>query len=521
MRQRNIVASKKSSHGSRSRRKTLFIGKANFFAETLLVEAARRVLEKTHEVLFLDGHSPKIKSLLLNRKLSSHQPDKKYANCTGIRCLPVVWRAFFEGMAALFRAGLQSQGRRRKFYEGLLKAEYQGVPVGDCIFNSYLRFFHDTVRVDYAYLRTFFQVFKNLALWDKVLSEFSHPTLKKIFLIPEPVYHDESLRRFLLRRGFTEIRQDPATGRLTMLKNLPWGPRIMFDSFLSRQIKKSRLPKVEKELAALVSREKIYEGMNVNGGDINLNVKLQHGPNLSAAAVIFLHAISDAQYIYGISCFLDLHDWLMTTIQISRKQAIPLIVKCHPSFFNPNLIFPVDQMYLARLRKLFGIKPEKIPINEISATKVPGVYFVHHTCPPQSLTSKIPRVLFLTHHGSIATEAAFLGQNVICSKAGPYPAKVRFVRQYSTISEYEYLVQQWKNEKLQVPKAARRDLVWWAAKRRFNKDYKNHYYYFLLKKFAKKYQTSDPDKVFSQIEQGCVNQGVKKMVLNELVSKLS
>lgn len=499
----------------------LFIGKANFFAETLLVEAARRVLVKTNAVTFLDGHSPKIKSLLLNRKLSGHQPSTKYQGCTGIRCLPVIWQAFWAGSGALFRAGLQSRGGRRKFYEALLRAEYKGVPVGDCIYNSYLRFCHDTVRVDYAYLKTFFQVFKNLTLWDKVLKNFSHAALQKIFLIPEPVYHDESLRRLLLRRGFTEIRQNPATGRLIMLKKQPWGPRIMFDSFLSRNIQRKRLPKVEKELAALVNREETYEGMNRKGGDINPNVKLRSGPEFSAAAAIFLHAISDAQYIYGVSCFLDLHDWLMSTIQICRTQKIPLIIKCHPSLFNPDLNYPVDQIYLRRLKNIFGVNPGKMATDEISATKVPEVYFVHHTCPPQSLTSRIPRVLFLTHHGSIATEAAFLGQSVICSRTGPYPANVRFVHQYSTMEEYEHLVQKWKNGNLELSKAARRDLVRWAAKRRFNKDYKNHYYYYLLKRYAKKYQTDNPDMVFRQIEQKCKTQDAKKRILDELVDRLS
>jgi len=499
----------------------LFIGKANFFAETLLVEAARRVLAKTHAVTFLDGHSPKIKSLLLNRKLSGHQPSTKYQGCTGIRCLPVIWQAFCAGSGALFRAGLNSRGCRRKIYEALLKVEYKEVPVGDCIFNSYLRFCHDTVRVDYAYLKTFFQVYKNLALWDKVLENFSHTALQKIFLIPEPVYHDESLRRLLLRRGFTEIRQNPATGRLIMLKKQPWGPRIMFKFFLSRNIQKRHLPKVEKELAALVSRQETYEGMSRAEGDINPNVELRSGPEFSAAAAIFLHAISDAQYIYGISCFLDLHDWLMSTIKISKTQKIPLIIKCHPSLFNPDLNYPVDKMYLRRLQKTFGIYPEKISADEISATRVPGVYFIHHTCPPKSLTSKIPRVLFLTHHGSIATEAAFLGQSVICSRAGPYPAGVRFVHQYRGMEEYEHLLKQWKNERLQTSKAGRYDLVRWAAKRRFNKDYKNHYYYSLLKKYSKKYHINEPDKVFFQIEKRCQKPIFKETILSELVTKLS
>lgn len=499
----------------------LFIGKANFFAETLLVEAARRVLAKTHAVTFLDGHSPKIKSLLLNRKLSGHQPSTKYQGCTGIRCLPVIWQAFCAGSSALFRAGLKSRGCRRKFYEALLKVEYKEVPVGDCIFNSYLRFCHDTVRVDYAYLKTFYQVYKNLTLWDKVLEKNSHAALKKIFLIPEPVYHDESLRRLLLRRGFTEIRQNPATGQLTMLKKQPWGPRIMFDSFLSRNIQRKHLPKVKKELAALVSREETYEGMNRAGGDINPNVKLRSGPDFSAAAAIFLHAISDAQYIYGISCFLDLHDWLMSTIKISRTQKIPLIIKCHPSLFNPDLNYPVDKMYLRRLQKTFGIHPEKISADEISATRVPGVYFIHHTCPPKSLTCKIPRVLFLTHHGSIATEAAFLGQSVISSRAGPYPADVRFVHQYSTMEEYEHLVQQWKIGRLQTSKSARYDLVRWAAKRRFYKDYKDHYYFYLARKYAHPIPKQTLEASLRQLEKKCKSKKFKKIVVNDLALRIS
>jgi hypothetical protein len=341
---------------------------------------------------------------------------------------------------------------------------------------------------------------------------------RKYFFIPEIVYHDESLRRYLLKKGFLELRQKPENGKLTVLWNRPKGPELALANYFSRKVSKKSLKRAKQELAMFIRRKKSYGAKSKGCSDINVNALFINNEKIQKAAVVFMHMISDAQYYYGPSCFIDLHEWLMVTIDLCARENLPVLIKMHPALFNPDLILPVDQKYLKRIQSIFGIMAEKIHKSKISRTKRPGIYFIHHSISPAQLVKNIPDILFLTHHGTVASEAGFFGKTTIASSAGPYPKDAKFVHSYRSISEYKRLVRSWNRGRLKPPADSQTSLWNWVASRRLQVEEKGHYFWYLLRKYKKAWKIKNPWVFHLELERRGQSPRVYSQLVNTVAS---
>jgi len=189
----------------------------------------------------------------------------------------------------------------------------------------------------------------------------------------------------------------------------------------------------------------------MQSADVDVNVKLDisdlNGWDDQKVAVIYMHAVSDAQYFYGVDCFTDLHGWLIESLRLLEQLGINVCIKMHPSYFSAMHNYPVDKEYLKILEKIFGISINKITSSKPMIANRPKVCFLHHSVSLLELCRVFPGFLCLTHHGTVATEAAYLGHAVICSSASPYiKNRDNFVWIYDSLDEYNGFIRKWISE---------------------------------------------------------------------------
>jgi hypothetical protein len=465
-------------------RETIYlIGKHNFFAEKILIEAVKNLLKQKGELCFIDGQSVKIKNLLFRRKMADREPTNKYEHLTGFKCMIVVMQVAISGSFTIAECLYLSIRRNLTLKRAMLNLTYRKIPIGDCIASSYMRSFRDTISLDFKYFRLIFQVIKDLIIWEKVLSRLICSGKRKFFLIPERVYHDEALRRLLLSRGFYELRQSHLDGKLRKIRHRQKGTQLYLDVFYSKKTDQSSMKRIKQEIHDYAEGNKNYDYMERLHQKKKKKVSFLHEKDINTAAIIYLHAISDAQYIFGVGCFADLHEWLQATVAICQKVKLPLIIKCNPVYFMKEGRSPIDAMYVKRLERLFHLSLAELPTGRLHATSHRDVYFVSHQHPTKDLVRHISKPLFLTHHGTVASEAAYFRKTCIVSDASPFTYKDRFVHIYQTKSQYEELVWQWHQGYLIEKKGAYSSLLRWCARRNFSADLKNQYYQALLKQY--------------------------------------
>jgi hypothetical protein len=95
----------------------------------------------------------------------------------------------------------------------------------------------------------------------------------------------------------------------------------------------------------------------------------------------------------------------------------------------------------------------------IYKSNYPNVMFVHHKTPLLEISRSFPEFLCLTHHGTVATEAAYLEHFVLVSDASPYCDEDKFVNIYSSLEEYSCLIESWVKGRLTKDSQAKSSLL--------------------------------------------------------------
>ena len=338
----------------------------------------------------------------------------------------------------------------KEYFKAFLVKQAVGVRIGDCILSTVLR-----LNGSKGLLARNFHFYKT---WWKFIVSFFSATIftrclsvlyagDKYFYSHETTYLDEAIRRILLNFGFREIRYDFFQRKAIVMPVL-YGYEIRKRTYgrLNQDKSQFDLKLAEKKLRDLVYRNETYSYMI--GADIDVTLRLDISKlrrwGDQRIAIIYLHAVSDAQYFYGIDCFIDLHDWLIETLRLLNKLGINTCIKMHPAYFNGMHNYPVDKEYLKTLEKIFGISIDEITPSIPTITKMPNVCFIHHSVSLLELSRVFPDFLCLTHHGTVATEAAYLEHAVICSSASPYIKNEDcFVYIYESLEEYESYIKKW------------------------------------------------------------------------------
>jgi len=494
-----------------SDQKNLLIAKPNFFCEEIFVDAVLKKLNKKSTVLFKTAVPYKLKHFLLKRKeiksqISLKQPTQISALLLlGFSVLLCGWKVL---EAALASAGPQ------KYFQIFKKAKVFEIQIGDCVCNSYLRHFHYQLRMDFKFLKTLFSHISQVALWNHYLSLVPNAS-PKYFVLFEFTYLDETLRRFFLKKNLLELRQNINTGKLEILRGMPDGKELCMQTFYSG--KKSRKT-AQRELLHLSQRKKRFLEM-----DKTADVNLQASPPLGGmpkAAFLFMHAVSDAQFLFGSSCFVDLNEWFWFSVKAVQNLKLPLVIKAHPMYFDKWYNYSVDKSYLRHLETSFQINFSKIKPHDLMKTSHANVYFIHPSISALTISKLVSNPLFLSHHGTVATEAALMGKPCLCTSASPFPKNARFVIQYSSQGEYLHYLKRWSVGRLAMRKKFRNDLMQWVAKRKLYLENKNHYFVYLYKKLGRKWRVNGPPEFLEKLEKYVARPAGYAKVRNLIYNKI-
>lgn len=338
------------------------------------------------------------------------------------------------------------------FFYNFLRVSLHGIVIGDCICGIFLRFYspHGKIVFNYHMVKVARQVCHqfyaaNLFL---ILINFFNKKEKGHFMSQELTYLDELKRRILLKKGYIELRLNYTSGKFEpYIKNTNFNS-IATEEFNAISNNNFDYDMAEKSINKFVFRENKY--LQLADCDVSKDVRLQlndlknisFSPN-KKIAVIFLHQVSDAAYLFGVDCFDDLDQWLFETIKILSVYNFLVIIKIHPAYFSKKLTYPIDNKYAQYLEGIFDVKFNLMSQNGIHKSSFENVVFVHHSVPASELSRCFPDFLCITHHGTVACEAAYLGHTVMVSNASPYINSHKFVNIYQSTFEYRLLVESW------------------------------------------------------------------------------
>lgn len=127
--------------------------------------------------------------------------------------------------------------------------------------------------------------------------------------------------------------------------------------------------------------------------------------------IIFLHQISDAQYLFGLDGYSDLVEWSDETVTLLSLNPFVtnILIKFHPANYG---YYKADDIFESNFIKKFSSNSK--------------ISFVDPHTPLSSLIS-IPNLIGITHHGSVAEELIYLHIPVIASSFSPWGDLFDFV----------------------------------------------------------------------------------------------
>ena len=272
----------------------------------------------------------------------------------------------------------------------------------------------------------------------------------RIFFALETTYISDAIRKIAMLHGFRELRYDEYRGKFS-LQPVTQGsdirkPAATIINYYER-VTAEQCKLGAERLRQFVDREKKYWYMT---SDIDIDGSIQFDFDNKAfdkpVAIVYMHAVSDAQYVYGVDCFVDLDDWLQYTLQTLNRLGYITCVKLHPSFFRENNPYVSDLTYLKRLSVLWGVDLFTVPPDTVKMLD-PDLFVIGHKVSLKALKAWKPEAVVITHHGTVASEAAFLQMPSIVSEASPYLRGYdTFVDLYSTKTEYTQHLINWRDE---------------------------------------------------------------------------
>ena len=389
----------------------------------------------------------------------------KYKYSVFLLCLLAFPPAFLSLLFLLFLPLVKKLFATKSYFFIFLRSRLHNVVIGDCVAQVFLRQYSPNGRITF---NTDFVKVTLIACFKFYLFSFFVDYLKyfcnyniKYFIAQEDTYFDELLRRILLDKGFQEIRLDYSSGNFLPFKKNSDFLSVGSQQFNAKCNRSFDYATAQTALDNFVFRKVTYT--DLVDCDISNKIKLQIDDNelgkffkRKQIAVVFLHQVSDAAYLFGVDCFDDLHHWLIETLKILYTLGFIVVIKLHPAYFSLKMTYPIDIKYMNCLQDIFSVNFSSMNENLIYVSSFPNVYFVHYKVPCAELNRSFPDFLCITHHGTVALEAAHLGHTVVASHASPYNKSCDFVCTYSSVDEYRELVTLWSEGHLRNNKSSRK-----------------------------------------------------------------
>lgn len=366
------------------------------------------------------GSSQSISRWLMSILFSNRFTDNKWVSFYRLFCDKVAFRTtglsdYICNLKLLLAAVRIWYGLSSK--DDVLKLTWQGVSVGDLIYDSYLRFKPAaTVHVGNLYmlaviwqaLRTYksaekyFSIKKPLAYFTSYTTYIQHGVPVRVALnLGIPVYSFSNFQTFAKKLQLDDPRQTANCSSY-------------FEDFQNLKDKDAKLLAAEEQLQFRMSG-------GIDAATAYMAKSAYHSnadtvPDVAGAVVIFLHDFYDSPHIYSWNLFPDFYEWICFTLETLHKNNIPFFVKAHPN--------------------QIGLSSEVI--SELQ-TKYPDLRWVSAPVTNKRLVDAGMRCA-VTVYGTVAHEMAFLGAPVITCGDNPH-ISFDFCKNATSLEEYRYLLE--------------------------------------------------------------------------------
>lgn len=207
----------------------------------------------------------------------------------------------------------------------------------------------------------------------------------------------------------------------------------LFSLNKQRQVKKMHHPLTQEDVNRYHSYmkqrfedpPKVLNYMSVGHNDVQINYdqdidKIKNPAANNINAIIFLHAFSDAQYVFGMDGFQDIYSWTEYTIDrlLQNPNVENVLVKPHPN---------IDENYY---------KADRVAVSRLKRSFKSGKVLWLNPKVNLHLLSEIINVVGITHHGSVAEELSYLNVPVLASTHAPWGADFHFCETWTSTEEY-------------------------------------------------------------------------------------
>jgi hypothetical protein len=232
--------------------------------------------------------------------------------------------------------------------------------------------------------------------------------------------------------------------------------------FLKKSLDKAMLKNIEKRIYLPWMVNKIYK--NLNHKDID---KYDY--------LIYAHAFTDGQLLYGYDGFVTMYDWLCFTIDFLLKRNKKIIIKAHPNFNkyyrHPRSSWEVE--LFSKVKKKFN--------HENSAL------FISDPIKNYEILNLInKKTILITHHGTPVLEGSFSNFKVICSNKTYWSDEYKICNYWSNIDQYKKILKKDYNNL----KFGNQNHLYQLGKKLFLSDFNEFSKNYYLKKYAKFYGMS-------------------------------
>jgi hypothetical protein len=353
-----------------------------------------------------------LKSVLLCNRIR----DKKWTKLYSSFCDDVAF--YYEGNFNIYDdIGLFMKSykifKKLNHKQDILDIKYDGVDIGDLIYDSYLRYKPaPTVNIkDFYLLTVIFKALKNI----KIVKDYIQKHNIKVLLTSYSSYIQHGIAvRIMLNQDiivYSFGNEQNMAKELTKLSIYHTASFLNYkNDYINLNITKNNAQKFLGErlngkidIATSYMKESAYK------------IKINNIPDVKNSIIIFLHDFYDSMYNYGNLIFCDFLSWVEYTIIILEKYKIPFYLKPHPNQIKDS-VKVVDNLI------------KKFPNAKILSSKITNKQLVDGGIKAG-----------ISMYGTVAHELTYMGIPVILSAQNPH-SSYNFCFEAKSKKEYESLI---------------------------------------------------------------------------------
>ena len=172
--------------------------------------------------------------------------------------------------------------------------------------------------------------------------------------------------------------------------------------------------------------------------------------------IIYAHAFTDAQLVFGYDGYANMCDWLIETINILKKLKKSVIIKPHPNFYD-YLLLNLDKK---NKEKNISYKDHQMYLKIKNIYRDPTIHFLDEPYFNIEFLNKLNKKkhIIIAHHSSAILECCYVGFKCISSKSTFWDKKIKLTNSFSNRREnkiflskkFKYLKYSKKNDVLKI-----------------------------------------------------------------------